>query len=65
VVGYYNTPWSQASDPPVTSVDLDLPGITDHTLRAIDAVLSSHKPAKSTVLVKPVLVVRETPIRKK
>jgi len=59
VVGYGNTPWSQAGHPPFTTVDLDLNRIGDEVVQLIgklrkDELTASVDPVK----IQPRLVVR-------
>ncbi|MDD4061350.1 MAG: substrate-binding domain-containing protein, partial [Kiritimatiellae bacterium] len=57
LVGYGNTPWSQAGHPPFSTVDLDLPDIADQTLRMIEALLENQSPPDPPPLL-PHLVLR-------
>ncbi|NLE41298.1 MAG: GntR family transcriptional regulator [Lentisphaerae bacterium] len=57
LVGYGNTPWSQAGHPPFSTVDLDLPHIADQTLRMIEALLENQSPPDPPPLL-PHLVLR-------
>jgi DNA-binding LacI/PurR family transcriptional regulator/DNA-binding transcriptional regulator YhcF (GntR family) len=58
VFGYFNTPWSRASDRPFTSVDLDLDEIADRAAAVLQQNLSGKEISRSVQLVEPRLVIR-------
>jgi DNA-binding LacI/PurR family transcriptional regulator len=60
IVGYYDTPWAVASDPPLTAVNLDLPELARATLAVLDPLLAGRRPQPTRVFVPPRLIVRET-----
>lgn len=61
LVGYYNTPWSQAGHPPITSVDIDTEAIASHALRIADSLWSGQSFDRPQVVqIQPRLIVRET-----
>ena len=58
LVGYYNTPWSQAGQPPISSVDIRLAEIT-RQIGELSAALREGTPVPSEpILVEPELIVR-------
>ncbi|MFP4026820.1 MAG: GntR family transcriptional regulator [Candidatus Brocadiia bacterium] len=57
-IGYYNTPWSRAGEPPFTSVDLNLEGLAERGGRALRKALLEDEPGGSLDYVRPKLVVR-------
>jgi len=62
LVGYYDTPWAVASDPPLTAVNLNLPELARATLAVLDPILAGRRPPPTTTLVPPRLIVRDTSI---
>jgi DNA-binding LacI/PurR family transcriptional regulator len=57
IVGYGNTPWSQAAMPPFSTVDFNLDDITRETINAVEAIKNHTKPQALTH-VQPRLVIR-------
>ncbi len=59
VVGFGNTPWSQAGHPPFTTVDLNIEEIADRTLERLLALRSGQDvDVQAPVMVAPRMVVR-------
>lgn len=58
VVGYGNTPWSEAGHPPFTTVDLDLERIVAEAMGVMDRVRGDSPPTEALIHVPPRLVVR-------
>jgi DNA-binding LacI/PurR family transcriptional regulator len=58
VVGYYDTPWSRAGNPPFSTVSLDLPRVVSETMRIMEQVETGGEPDPAEVKVAPRLVVR-------
>lgn len=58
-VGYGNTPWSQASHHPFTTVDFNFEGIVEEIMGIIERVDGGAEPSESLVRVPPRLVVRQ------
>mgnify|MGYP006280911981 CR=1 FL=1 len=58
VFGYFNTPWSRASDPPFTSVDLNLEEIADRAAVVLRESLGGREVSRPLQLVEPQLLVR-------
>ena len=59
IVGYGNTPWSEAARPPFTTVDFNLEQIADEAMRILDRLVENESPTESLLKVPPRLVVRE------
>mgnify|MGYP006294327599 FL=1 len=59
LVGYYNTPWSQAGMPPITSVDIRLAEITKQIGRLSRGLRQGDPPPTDPVLIEPELLVRQ------
>lgn len=62
IVGYFDTPWSDAGDPPITTVNLNLEEIADRAVELTDRLVSGEPAPETPVLVSPRLVVRETSV---
>ena len=60
MVGYGNTPWSEAGHPPFTTVDLDLKRIVAEAMGVMDRVRGDSPPTETLIHVPPRLVVRGT-----
>jgi len=58
IVGYSDTPWSQAGSPPFTSVNLNIDEIASVAVDMVEAMMAGRKPDPDTVLIPPRLVVR-------
>lgn len=58
VVGYYDTPWSRAGNPPFTTVNLDLPAMAQAAMGILDALREGKEPEVKDVVIPPQLVVR-------
>jgi len=59
IVGYGNTPWSQAGHPPFTTVELQLERMAEETARLIEALRAEESmPSSEPVVIQPSLVVR-------
>lgn len=60
MIGYYDTPWSQAADPPITTVNLNLAKVIETASETIDRIVAGQPVEPGTVRVAPVLVERES-----
>ena len=60
LVGYGNTPWSQAGSPPFTTVDFQLGEIAVEALNVLDAVRSGDEEPPELIEIQPKLIVRRT-----
>ncbi len=58
IVGHGNTPWSEAAQPPFTTVDLRLERIADEAMRILDRLAEGELPTEALVSVPPRLIVR-------
>jgi DNA-binding LacI/PurR family transcriptional regulator len=59
LVGYFNTPWSEAAHPPFSSVDLSLESIAEETCELLEKALAEPESVeKPTRMITPRLVVR-------
>jgi len=58
IVGYGNTPWSEAAQPPFTTVDFRLERIAEEAMRILDRLAQGESPAEALVSVPPRLIVR-------
>jgi DNA-binding LacI/PurR family transcriptional regulator len=59
-MGYYDTPWSQAADPPFSSVNLDLAELARQAGDVLTQALRDRESAPELRLVTPKLVLRST-----
>lgn len=59
IVGYFDTPWSRAADPPISTVSLRLDAIAERTAEMVEAALVKGKVEKRTRTVRPQLIVRQ------
>ena len=59
VVGYGNTPWSEAGHPPFTTVAFDLERIVAEVMGVMDRVRGDSPRTETLIHVPPRLVVRE------
>ena len=59
IIGYGNTPWSQAGHPPFSTIDLDLERMADETTRVIEALRAEtlSEPA-GPIILPPRLIIR-------
>ena len=57
-VGYYDTPWSQAGDPPFTSVNLNLPELAEQACDALMQALLGGTVEPALRVVSPRIVAR-------
>ncbi len=60
IVGYFNTPWSNAGHPAITTVSLDVEAMVDRVMIILDHIEPDKKEIPEPVLVKPKLIVRST-----
>jgi DNA-binding LacI/PurR family transcriptional regulator len=58
IVGYFDTPWSRAAHPPLSTVCLRLEQIAEHTARLVDAALTDGEVKNPVRVVQPELIVR-------
>ena len=58
MVGHGNTPWSQASNPPFSTVDLNLEEIADHTMLILEKLLAGEASPPDPKPVHPRLILR-------
>ena len=58
LVGYGNTPWSQAGHPPFPTVELDIETIASHIVRIIDTLLTDDSAQPAPAPVMPRLILR-------
>ena len=58
IVGYYDTPWSRAAHPPLSTVSLRLEQIAEHTARLVESALTDDEVKNPVRVVQPELIVR-------
>jgi LacI family transcriptional regulator len=63
IVGYGDTPWSQAGAPPFTTVSYDLAQIAREVMKILDAKRTGKGKCPELVNVPPELIVRRTSVR--
>lgn len=56
--GYFNTPWSQAADPPFTSVDLNLDRVAERAAATALAAMSDTSVGQNIHIIEPELIER-------
>jgi LacI family transcriptional regulator len=60
IVGWYDSIWSSAGDPPITSLNLNLSEIADRTVATIAALAADPHPSPCTHRIPPKLVIRQS-----
>lgn len=58
IVGYYDTPWSRAGSPPLSTVSLELPKMVEAAMAMLETLRAGGEPEEKTVVVTPRLVLR-------
>lgn len=58
MMGYFNTPWSEAAHPPLSSVDLNLSTIADETVKMLEKAIKGQTPDQECKTIPPKLVLR-------
>ncbi len=58
IVGYGNTPWSQAARPPITTVDWNLEAVAAQACELIEAAVTNRLGAPESRMIMPRLIVR-------
>ena len=59
IMGYFNTPWSEAAHPPLSSVDLNLERIADETVSMLEKAIDGETPEQTCISIPPRLVLRQ------
>jgi len=60
IIGYFDTPWSRAADPAITTVSLALEDIASRAAEVIEKAIKGESVGPATRLVKPRLIVRDS-----
>ena len=58
IVGYFDTPWSRAMDPPLSTISLRLNRVAERVAELVEAVLEGRDIDNPTRIVEPKLIVR-------